>query len=72
MRPFLMISWFGAHLIVIGKLSTGELTSMFSYTMTILISLMMFMMIFVMLSISMASVERINEVLNTESTIVSP
>ena len=69
---FLMISWFGAHLIVVGKLSTGELTSMFSYTMTILISLMMFMMIFVMLSISMASVERINEVLNTESTIVSP
>ena len=57
---FLMISWFGAHLIVIGKLSTGELTSMFSYTMTILISLMMFMMIFVMLSISMASVERIS------------
>jgi len=69
---FLMISWFGAHLIVVGKLSTGELTSMFSYTMTILMSLMMFMMIFVMLSISMASVERINEVLNTESTIVSP
>ena len=69
---FLMISWFGAHLIVGGSLTTGELTSMFSYTMTILISLMMFMMIFVMLSISMASVERINEVLNTESTIVSP
>ena len=69
---FLMISWFGAHLIVGGSLSTGELTSMFSYTMTILMSLMMFMMIFVMLSISMASVERINEVLNTDSTIVSP
>ena len=69
---FLMISWFGAHLIVGGSLTTGELTSMFSYTMTILMSLMMFMMIFVMLSISMASVERINEVLNTESTIVSP
>ena len=69
---FLMISWFGAHLIVGGSLTTGELTSMFSYTMTILISLMMFMMIFVMLSISMASVERINEVLNTESTIISP
>ena len=69
---FLMISWFGAQLIVGGSLTTGELTSMFSYTMTILISLMMFMMIFVMLSISMASVERINEVLNTESTIVSP
>uniref|UniRef100_UPI0026E00304 ABC transporter ATP-binding protein n=1 Tax=Streptococcus vestibularis TaxID=1343 RepID=UPI0026E00304 len=69
---FLMISWFGAHLIVVGNLSTGELTSMFSYTMTILISLMMFMMIFVMLSISMASVERINDVLSTEITIVSP
>ena len=69
---FLMISWFGAQLIVGGSLTTGELTSMFSYTMTILMSLMMFMMIFVMLSISMASVERINEVLNTESTIVSP
>ena len=69
---FLMISWFGAHLIVGGSLTTGELTSMFSYTMTILMSLMMFMMIFVMLSISMASVERINEVLNTDSTIVSP
>ena len=69
---FLMISWFGAHLIVVGNLSTGELTSMFSYTMTILMSLMMFMMIFVMLSISTASVERIDEVLSTEATIVSP
>ena len=69
---FLMISWFGAHLIVGGSLTTGELTSMFSYTMTILMSLMMFMMIFVMLSISTASVERIDEVLNTEATIVSP
>ena len=69
---FLLISWIGAHLIVGGHLSTGNLTSMFSYTMTILMSLMMFMMIFVMLSISMASVERINEVLTTKATIVSP
>ena len=69
---FLLISWIGAHLIVGGQLSTGNLTSMFSYTMTILISLMMFMMIFVMLSISMASVERINEVLTTKATIDSP
>ena len=53
------------------QLSTGNLTSMFSYTMTILMSLMMFMMIFVMLSISMASVERINEVLTTKTTIDS-
>ena len=69
---FLLISWIGAHLIVGGQLSTGNLTSMFSYTMTILMSLMMFMMIFVMLSISMASVERINEVLTTKATIESP
>ena len=69
---FLMISWFGAQLIVAGSLTTGELTSMFSYTMTILMSLMMFMMIFVMLSISMASAERITEVLGTEASITSP
>jgi len=69
---FLMISWMGAHLIVVGNMSTGELTSMFSYTMTILMSLMMLMMIFVMLVLSIASVERINEVLKTQSTIVSP
>ena len=69
---FLLISWIGAHLIVGGQLSTGNLTSMFSYTMTILMSLMMFMMIFVMLSISMASVERINEVLTTKTMIDSP
>jgi len=69
---FLMISWMGAHLIVVGNMTTGELTSMFSYTMTILISLMMLMMIFVMLVLSIASVERINEVLKTQSTIVSP
>ena len=69
---FLVISWMGAHLIVVGNMTTGELTSMFSYTMTILMSLMMLMMIFVMLALSIASVERINEVLKTQSTIVSP
>ena len=69
---FILISWIGAQLIVGGSFTTGELTSMFAYVMTILMSLTMFMMIFVMLSISMASVERINEVLGTESTIVSP
>ena len=69
---FILISWIGAQLIVGGSFTTGELTSMFAYVMTILMSLMTFMMIFVMLSISMASVERINEVLGTESTIVSP
>ena len=69
---FLMISWMGAHLIVNGQFTTGELTSMFTYTMTILMSLMMFMMIFVMLTMSMASVERISQVLATDSTIASP
>lgn len=69
---FIMISWIGAHLIVAKEFMTGELTSMFSYTITILISLMMFTMIFVMLTISMASVERISEVLTTQATIVSP
>ncbi|KXT79019.1 ABC transporter ATP-binding protein [Streptococcus sp. DD13] len=69
---FILISWLGAQLIVGGTMTTGELTSMFTYTMTILMSLMMFLMIFVMLSISIASVSRINEVLHTESTIVSP
>lgn len=66
------ISWLGARLIVANQFTTGELTSMFSYTMTILMSLMMFTMIFVMLSLSIASVERIVEVLQTESSIHSP
>lgn len=66
------ISWLGARLIVAGEFTTGELTSMFSYTMTILMSLMMFTTIFVMLSLSIASVERIVEVLETESSIHSP
>lgn len=69
---FLIISWIGAQLIVAGSLSTGELTSLFTYTMTILFSLMMLMMTFVMLSLSVASTERIHEILKTESTIVSP
>ena len=66
---FLLISWIGAHLIVGGQLSTGNLTSMFSYTMTILMSLMMFMMILCHVVDFMASVERINEVLTTKTTI---
>lgn len=66
------ISWLGAQLIVAGQFTTGELTSMFSYTMTILMSLMMITMIFVMLTMSMASVERIVQVLDAESTITSP
>nr|WP_053093911.1 ABC transporter ATP-binding protein [Streptococcus sp. X16XC17] len=66
------ISWMGAKLIVAGQFTTGELTSMFAYATTILMSLMMFTMIFVMLALSMASFERIVEVLETESSIISP
>ncbi len=67
----IMISWLGAKMIIGGTLTTGELMSMFTYTTTILMSLMMLSMIFVMLSMSMASIDRINEVLNEKSDIVS-
>lgn len=68
----LAISWLGAKMIVGGTLTTGELMSMLTYTTNILMSLMMLSMIFVMLSMSFASVKRINEVLNEKSDIVSP
>jgi len=58
----LLISWFGAHFIVVdGTLSTGELLSFFSYCMNILMNLMMFAMIFVMITMSVASMQRISE-----------
>lgn len=60
----LAISWFGAKMIVQNTLTTGELTSMFSYVMNIMMSLMMLSMIFVMLTMSAASARRISEVLN--------
>ena len=60
----LALSWFGAKLIVAGDLTTGNLTSLFSYVMGVLMSLMMLSMIFVMLTMSVASAERICEVLN--------
>ncbi|EET60927.1 ABC transporter, ATP-binding protein [Marvinbryantia formatexigens DSM 14469] len=65
----LLISWFGAHMIVSGTMTTGELTSMFTYTMQILMSLMMLSMIFVMVTMSKASVERIDEVLEEQPDI---
>lgn len=58
------ISWFGAHHIVSGTLTTGELTSLFSYIFSAFMSLMMLSFIFVMVSMSTASVKRISEVLN--------
>lgn len=62
----LALSWFGAKFVVAGELQTGELFSMFSYIMGILMSLMMLSMIFVMLTMSAASGRRIAEVLNEE------
>lgn len=66
------LSWFGAHFVVAGSLTTGELTSMFSYIMSVLMSLMMLSMIFVMLTMSMASGERIAEVLNEKADLENP
>lgn len=66
------LSWFGAHFVVAGSLTTGELTSMFSYIMSVLMSLVMLSMIFVMLTMSMASGERIAEVLNEKADLANP
>ena len=67
-----LISWFGAHFIVIdGTLTTGELVSFFSYCMNILMSLMFFAMIFIMVTLSVASAERIYEVLEEKPTITN-
>lgn len=65
----LLISWFGAKLILSDTMTTGELMSMFSYAGQILMSLMMFSMVFVMIIMSKASAERIAEILNEKSTM---
>ena len=65
----LAVSWIGAHLVVDGALTTGELTSMFSYIMMILMSLMMFSMVLVMVIIARAAAERIVDLLNEESDL---
>lgn len=62
----LALSWFGAKYVVAGSMTTGEMTSMFSYIMGILMSLMMLSMIFVMLTLSTASAKRVVEVLTEE------
>ena len=66
------ISWLGAHMIVQDTLTTGELMSLLTYCMNILMSLMMLSMIFVMITMSMASAERITEVLNEKADLVNP
>lgn len=68
----LLISWFGAKMIVHSSLTTGQLMSLLAYCMNILMSLMMLSMVFVMLSMSVASAERISEVLNEESSLTNP
>jgi len=68
----LAISWLGAHLIVQSRLTTGELSSLLTYCMSILMSLMMVAMVFVMVSMSTASMERIAEVINEETDIKNP
>ena len=65
------LSWLGAHYIVEGTLTTGELTSLFSYVMSILMSLMMLSMAFVMLTQSAASAKRVAEVIEEEPDIVN-
>ena len=66
------LSWFGAHFIVVGELTTGQLTSLFTYVMTILSSLMMLSMIFVNLTMSAASGRRVAEVIDERADITSP
>ncbi len=66
------ISWLGARMIVQNTLSTGDLMSLLTYCMNILMSLMMLSMVFVMITLSMASAERIAEVLNEKADLANP
>lgn len=68
----LLISWLGAKMIVGGSLTTGELTSLLNYCMNILMSLMMLSMVFVMLTMSVASARRICEVLDEKADLSNP
>lgn len=66
------VSWFGAQFIVEGSMTTGDITSLFSYIMSVMMSLMMLSMIFVMITMSSASVRRISEVLNEKPELHNP
>lgn len=68
----LALSWLGAHYIVAGTMTTGNLTSMFSYVMSMMMSLMMVAMIFVMITMSEASARRIVEVLEEKPLMMNP
>ncbi len=66
------ISWLGAKMIVGGSLTTGELMSLLTYCMNILMSLMMLSMVFVMVTMSAASAERVSEVINEKADLADP
>ena len=68
----ILISWIGAKMIVVNSLTTGELMSLLTYCMNIMMNLMMLSMVFVMITMSIASAERICEVLNEKSDITNP
>ena len=68
----LLISWFGAHYIVVGELGTGQLMSLLTYCMNILMSLMMLSMVFIMITMSQASAKRIVEVIEEKSNLTNP
>ena len=68
----LLISWMGANMIVSSSMTTGDLTQLLAYCMNILMSLMMLSMVFVMITLSIASAERIAEVLEEKADIVNP
>ena len=68
----LLISWTGAHMIVSHTMTTGQLMSLFTYVMNILMSLMMLSMVVVMVSMSIASGSRISKVINQKSSLTSP
>ena len=68
----ILISWIGAKMIVVNSLTTGELMSLLTYCLNIMTSLMMLSMVFVMITMSIASAERICEVINEKSDITNP
>ena len=68
----LVISWMGAHMIVSNTLTTGDLSMLLTYCMNILMNLMMLSMIFVMVTMSVASARRVAEVLNEKPDITNP
>lgn len=68
----IMVSWMGSQFIVAGDMTSGNLTSLFSYVMSLLMSLMMLSMVVVMISMSMASIRRIDEVLKEQPDLHNP